>query len=68
MNPTMKKTKKPTKLKASHWAHVFLEQAARETVWARQFSKDCRYIDAHDALMRRGVWLHAALLAQGEKK
>jgi len=50
-----------------HWAQCFLEHAARETAWASQFSKECNYIGAHDALVRRGVWLHAALLAQEKR-
>lgn len=49
---------------SAHWAHCYLEHAARETAWAAQNAKECNYSAAHDALVRRGVWLHAALLAQ----
>lgn len=47
-----------------HWARCFLEHAARETEWAARNARECNYSAAHDALVRRGVWLHAALLAQ----
>lgn len=60
--PTNSKVKEP-----KHWAHCFLEHAARETAWMRHYSKQCDYIAAHDAGVRRGVWIQAALLAQGEK-
>ena len=49
---------------SEHWAHCYLEHAARETAWAAQSAKECNYSAAHDALVRRGVWLHASLLAQ----
>lgn len=49
---------------SAHWAQCYLEHAARETAWAAQNAKECNYSAAHDALVRRGVWLHAALLAQ----
>jgi hypothetical protein len=49
---------------SAHWAQCYLEHAARETAWAAQSAKECNYSAAHDAVVRRGVWLHAALLAQ----
>lgn len=51
-----------------HWAQCFLEHAARETVWARTHAKQCDYQAASDCLIRRGVWLYAALLAQEKNK
>ena len=42
----------------------FLKHAARETAWAARYAKDCDYISAHNALVRRGVWLTAALIVQ----
>lgn len=56
----MKRKKQTTKPK--HWANCFLEHAARETVWMREHGKQCDYQAAHEASIRRGVWLHAALL------
>jgi len=52
----------------SHWANCFLEHAARETVWMREHGKNCDYAAAHNAQVRREVWLYAALLAQEKHK
>lgn len=60
---------KPSKPKpAPHWSRCFLEHAARETAWARSRAKECDYAGAYVALIRRDVWLHAALLAQEKLK
>ena len=48
-------------------ADCYLEHAARETAWASQYSKQCEYQLAANALERRGVWLTAALIAQERK-
>jgi hypothetical protein len=64
-----KKSKKPTKQKPpGHWAQCFLEHAARETAWMAAHAKECDYAGAYAASIRRSVWLHAALLAQGKHK
>jgi hypothetical protein len=63
-----KKKAKPFPKLKGHWAQCFLEHAARETVWMREHAKQCEYQAAHDAGVRRQVWLHAALLAQEKKK
>lgn len=60
--------KRKSKDQSTHWANCFLEHAARETVWMRQHAKECNYAAAHDASVRRGVWLTAALYAQEKKK
>lgn len=57
-----------TKTEATHWANCFLEHAARETEWMRANAKECQYAAAHDASVRRGVWLTAALYAQERGK
>jgi hypothetical protein len=44
-----------------------MEHGARETVWIREHAKQCEYQAAHDAGVRRGVWMMAALLAQERK-
>lgn len=64
----MPKTEKPKPKAPGHWAQCFLEHAARETVWMREHGKQCNYLGAHEASIRRQVWLHAALLAQEKKK
>ena len=48
-------------------SQCFVEHAARETCWMREHAKECEYQAAHDAGVRRGVWLHCALLAQERK-
>jgi hypothetical protein len=66
------KTKKPLKVKTESplekLAKCFLEHAARETAYMRSYSNDCAYLMAHEAGVRRGVFLHAALLAQEASK
>jgi hydroxyacyl-ACP dehydratase HTD2-like protein with hotdog domain len=64
-NATTSKPPEPTK---DHWAQCFLEHAARETAWMGQHAKQRNYASAHDASVRRQVWLHAALLAQEQHK
>jgi len=64
----VKKKTKTSERPPHHWAKCFLEHAARETQWALANAKECNYIGAHDALERRKVWLHAALLAQEQGK
>lgn len=63
VKPT-KKTKAVKAKKPGHWAQCFLEHAARETAWMAAHAKNCEYAAAHDAGVRRAVWLNAALLAQ----
>lgn len=48
----------------ARWAKCYLEHAVRETACMAQNAKVCDYAAAHDAAVRREVWLHAALLAQ----
>ena len=48
-------------------AQCFIEHAARETAWMREHSKQCEYASAHNASVRREVWLMAALIAQEKK-
>ena len=60
---------KPSKPKpAPHWSRCFLEHAAEEAARARRHAKECQYLLAHTAIIRRDVWLHAALLAQEKLK
>lgn len=54
--------------KPHHWAQCFLEHATREMKWAEQAAKDGQYQVASNALVRQGVWLHAALMAQEQGK
>lgn len=48
-------------------SQCFLEHAARETQWATESAKECDYRAASDALVRRSVWLMAALIAKERK-
>jgi hypothetical protein len=64
----MKKDKAKESKQPNHWAQCFLEHAARETAWMREHGKNCDYLAAHTASVRRDVWLHAALLAQEKRK
>jgi hypothetical protein len=64
----MRKKTKPEAKPPHHWAQCFLEHAARETAWIAQHMKECNYISAHNAQIRREVWLYAALLAQDKGK
>ncbi len=43
---------------------TFLKYAAQETVYAQDAAADCRYCFAHNALVKREVWLKAALEVQ----
>lgn len=63
----MKSRKKKTQPRPPTLSRCFLQRAAEETSWAAECAKECEYQAAANAIMRRDVWLMAALIARERK-
>lgn len=61
------KTKKKAKRASGSLSGCYLEHAARETAWAAEYFRQCKYQAAAYALERRCMWLMASMIAKERK-